>query len=471
MDYNQNLLYKGLINKDNFGGQEITLISPIIKDNCKCHLKTIFLYNKIDKEYNKNAEKNYELKNITIYDLNEIVYSSASSYFLKNSYSFRETLKYNNIFLLEDEYSPNILFSYLTVNKSIEILSHLNEYSIFRGGIYNKYLSRKDYAYELYFNLKQKFPKDFDYMPESYIISKQKSEIEIKFKNYTQKENDLWLCKPVSGSLGEGIYFLKNYQDFLNCTELITKYIHNPHLSQKRKYHIRLYDFISSFIPLKIYVYKEAQIKRASHEYKYNLNEVSDRESFITNSFANIRKEGYLDDISLNDLKEVIIKEGGNWTYIWEQIKDICIKLIISIYDIEYDHLSLITNNEAKSFAFFGLDLMIDDNYKVWLLEANDAPHMNSIDKVNDKNKIGFSTDVFNLLGIVPFDHSNGNPLENKACHFNNRLEKLINNAFCEFSRPQGNLERIFPVKETLSYYRQFFIKEYKENIELWKHL
>ena len=190
-----------------------------------------------------------------------------------------------------------------------------------------------------------------------------------------------------------------------------------------------------------------------------------------TISFANIRKEGYLDDISLNDLKEVIIKEGGNWTYIWEQIKDICIKLIISIYDIEYDHLSLITNNEAKSFAFFGLDLMIDDNYKVWLLEANDAPHMNSIDKVNEKNKIGFSTDVFNLLGIVPFDHSNGNPLENKACHFNNRLEKLINNAFCEFSRPQGNLERIFPVKETLSYYRQFFIKEYKENIELWKHL
>ena len=47
-DFNENLLYKGLLNKQNFTGQEITLVSPIIKSNCKCHLKTIFLYNRKD---------------------------------------------------------------------------------------------------------------------------------------------------------------------------------------------------------------------------------------------------------------------------------------------------------------------------------------------------------------------------------------------------------------------------------------
>ena len=47
----------------------------------------------------------------------------------------------------------------------------------------------------------------------------------------------------------------------------------------------------------------------------------------------------------------------------------------------------------------------------------------------------------------------------------------MINNAFCEFNRPRGNLELIFPIKDTLSYYKQFFIKDYEENSRLWNLL
>ena len=120
---------------------------------------------------------------------------------------------------------------------------------------------------------------------------------------------------------------------------------------------------------------------------------------------------------------------------------------------------------------YFGLDMLIDENFKVWFLEANDAAHMEGYDKVNLKNKIGISTDIFNILGIIPFDHSNNIPLEKNTCNFKDELEEKINNIFCEFNRPNGNLERIFPVKETLSYYQRFFVKKYKENEELWKLL
>lgn len=120
---------------------------------------------------------------------------------------------------------------------------------------------------------------------------------------------------------------------------------------------------------------------------------------------------------------------------------------------------------------YLGLDLMIDDNFKVWLLEANDTPHMELYDKVNKKNKIGLSTDIFNILGIIPFDHSSNLPLEKNICNFKKEIEEKLNNAFCEFNRPNGNLERIFPVKETLSYYKKFFVQNYKINDELWKLL
>ena len=470
-DFNENLLYKGLINKQNFSEQEIVLISPVNKPYCKCHLKTIFLYNKFNKEYNKYIENNFDLQKIKISDLNKVVYGSFTTYNRKHSESFRDTLEYNNIVLLNNEYSPNILFSLLNKNISLELLSHLNKYTIIRNSQILYLLGHKEYTYKLYSKFKEKFPFDFDYMVESYIMPKQKNIVEKKFKNYIQKENDLWLCKPSDGSFGEGIYFLKNYQDFLNCNQLISKYIHNPHLYKKRKYHLRLYNFISSLIPLKIYLYKEGQVMRASHEYKYKLNNISDKQSFLTNAHINFGKDGYIEDLSLKDLKEEITKQGGNWKLIWSQIKDICIKIIITIYDEEYNKLKIFTKNEAKSFMFFGLDMMIDENYKVWFLEANDAAHMVGYDKINEINKIGISTDILNILGIIPFDHSNNNPLENKTCNFKNQFEQILNNAFCEFYRPQGNLERIFPVKESLSYYKKFFEKKYKENIELWNYL
>ena len=470
-DFNENLLYKGLLNKQNFTGQEITLVSPIINSNCKCHLKTIFLYNRKDEEYNKYVENHYELKKMKIYDLNKIVYGSFTTYNNKHSESFRDTLKFNNILLLNNEYTPNILFSILNRDHSFELLSHLNEFSIFRGSQNLYKLGNKDSAYIYFAKFKKKFPKDFDYMVESYIMPNQKSIVELKFKNYIQKENDLWLCKKSNGSLGEGIYFLKNYQDFLKCNQVISKYIHNPHLYKRRKYHIRLYNFISSFIPLIIYIYKEGQVMSASHEYKYDLKNILDKQSFLTNAHINFGKEGYNEDISIKDLKDQIIKEGGNWDFIWEQIKDICIKIIITIYDEEYNKLNIFTKYNVKSFMFLGLDIMIDHNFKVWFLEANDAAHMEEYDKVNEKNKIGISTDIFNILGLIPFDHSNGIPLEEKKCIFQNKIDEKINNAFCEFNRPQGNLERIFPIKKSLSYYSQFFIKNYKENNELWKYL
>ena len=126
---------------------------------------------------------------------------------------------------------------------------------------------------------------------------------------------------------------------------------------------------------------------------------------------------------------------------------------------------------DSKSLFYLGMDFMIDENYKVWLLEGNKSPFMEEYDKVNRKNKIGLSTDIFNILGVIPYDHSNNIPLEKNNCHFKNKEEEMINNAFCEFNRPRGNLELIFPNKDTLTYYKKLFIKDYEENVRLWNLL
>ena len=470
-DYNVDLLYKELIDETKFKNQKLFLVSPIINKYCKCHLKTVYLFNKYDDDYNKYVNKNYKIEEIDITDLNKLVYSSFTDWNILHSESFREVLEFNNIEILNTEYSPNFLFSVIYNDISFELLSHQTQYTIFKNSQFFYKIGDKNVTYRFYNSFRTKFPKDFDFMPETYIMPIHKNLTEKIFKNYIQKENDLWLCKPCNGSLGEGIYFLKDYQDILNCTQMITKYIHNPHLYKNRKYHIRLYNFISSIKPLIIYIFKEGQVMTASHDYKKNLEDINDKYSFLTNAHINFGKDGYHEDIFLEQLKEQIIKDGGNWDEVWRQIKDICIKIIIMIYNDEYNQFNNLTYYNEKSFIFFGLDMMIDTNYKVWFLEANDTPHMEGYDKVNKKNKIGLSTDIINILGLIPFDHSNGIPIENNKCIFKNKIEEKNNNVFCQFNRPKGKFERIFPVKETISYYKKFFKREYEENKELWKLL
>ena len=469
-DYNENILYKNTLIKKNFSEQELILMSPKINNYCKCHLKTIFFYNEEDNNFNEGVEQNYDLEKLRITDLNKVVYGSFSSINPKHSITFKKVLKYNNIPIINSEYSPNILWSFLEGDNKYELLSHLNKYSIIRNSHFGYDLGNKKIAYEYYIDYKRKFPNDFDYMPETYLPN-QKDLIKNKFIDYAFIKDDLWLCKKIDGSLGDGISFIKDYNDFTKCNQLITRYIHNPHLINNYKYHIRIYNFISSFIPLKIYIYKEGQIMRASHEYKIDLNSTEDQQAFITNAHINYGKEGYKEDIPLEEFKLIIIKEGGNWTYIWEQMKDICIKTIITIYDKEYNMIKNIAKTDSKSLFYLGMDFMIDENYKVWLLEGNKSPFMEEYDKVNRKNKIGLSTDIFNILGVIPYDHSNNLPLENNNCHFKNKEEEMINDAFCEFNRPRGNLELIFPIKDTLSYYKKFFIKDYEENVRLWNLL
>ena len=42
---------------------------------------------------------------------------------------------------------------------------------------------------------------------------------------------------------------------------------------------------------------------------------------------------------------------------------------------------------------------------------------------------------------------------------------------FCEFERPTGGFERIFPLTNNIKYYRKFFEDPQEENLILWKKI
>lgn len=78
--------------------------------------------------------------------------------------------------------------------------------------------------------------------------------------------------KPNASSCGKGIKVL-GYGDEIpkNGGCLISKYIMNPLLIDGYKFDLRIYVLVTSYHPLKIYLFKEGLVRFATEKYTTNL--------------------------------------------------------------------------------------------------------------------------------------------------------------------------------------------------------
>jgi len=79
----------------------------------------------------------------------------------------------------------------------------------------------------------------------------------------------------------------------LNESLVISKYIDNPLLINGLKFDIRLYVLVTSFEPLKIYIYNEGLVRFASEAYN-NSSIKSNIYAHLTNYSINKKSENFL---------------------------------------------------------------------------------------------------------------------------------------------------------------------------------
>ena len=345
-----------------------------------------------------------------------------------------------------------------------------------------KIIAHKDLTYLNYFSMRKDFPKDFDYMPETFGYPEDKKIIEKRFKNYKIDENDLWLIKPKTGSLGDGIYMFENLEKTPDVY-LISKYISNPHLIHKLKYDFRIYVLVTGLSPLKLYLYREGMVRFATEEYTLDKSHLKELYRHLTNVAVNEKnKKDYKKAVnadtdegskwSLQVYENYCKKNGIDYNYIRKQMGDIAIKSLLSVLDQFYDKMIENGTKDRNHFKLFGFDYLVDDNLKVYLLEINDRPSLLMGDINDRKLKPQLVADVLNIVGIIPYSHDYNDDFETYDKYSSlNEVQDNVNSAICELGRPRGRFDLIFPLKENINYYKKFFRREYKENTLLWKYL
>ena len=402
--------------------------------------------------------------------------------------SVTKVLNYSGVIRsFSDLYSHNFLIKNPQPKKLAEMgyipsLQKLFSYNNF------EVIAYKDKTYYYYNLMHQQFPYDYTYMPETYSYPKERSLILKKFKNYKLAKDDLWLLKPKKSSLGRGIKIFHSLENTTN-DYIITKYISNPHLINNLKYDFRVYVLISGLSPLKMYLYTDGLVRFTSEEYSLDLNKIDELYRHLTNVAINTKnKETYKKAVnadteegskwSLQVYKSYCEHHGIDYKKIWDQMADISIKSILAVRDLFLKTIKQNGTKDKNHFKLFGYDFLVEEDLKVYLIEVNSRPSLLMGD-INDlKLKPQLIADTLNIVGITPYSHDykdnfksydyNGNDINEEDIDDN---EDGVNRALCEFGRPRGRFELIFPLKNKVDYYKKFFSEDRTADEMLWEKL
>jgi len=122
---------------------------------------------------------------------------------------------------------------------------------------------------------------------------------------------------------------------------IISEYIANPHLINGFKYDLRLYVLVSSYDPLRIYLYEEGLTRFATEPYTTSTKEVKKRYIHLTNYSVNKYAKKFVKNTnpeadgegskwSISALKKKYASLGIDVERLFGRIQDVIIKTCIS---------------------------------------------------------------------------------------------------------------------------------------------
>ena len=167
---------------------------------------------------------------------------------------------------------------------------------------------------------------------------------QVQSSGHRPLRHNIWIVKPSASSRGRGIYLASSLKE-VNRSEpcVVSRYIDNPLLLYGYKFDLRLYVVVTSFEPLRIYIYREGLVRFATEKYSnsdikteeckfshltnYSINKKND--NYVQNEDADEMDSGY--KWSLSAFCKHFEEHGIDTNLMWAKIYDVIIKSLICI--------------------------------------------------------------------------------------------------------------------------------------------
>ena len=269
-------------------------------------------------------------------------------------------------------------------------------------------LTKKDSLVRLIRKSRSVHGRIYNFMPQSFILPSEYCKF---VREYSKQQEDtdgsggekhVWIMKPADSSCGRKIFLMRELSELSYDEQyIIQRYIPKPHLIGGYKWDLRVYALVTQGHPLKVYVYEEGIVRFGTE--KYDCSNLDNLYAHLTNTTINKTSPTL-------DRDKDSVGTGCTWTFgrlkshfaaSKQDDRDVWSK-IVNIINLTVINLLSTVPKSTNCFELFGFDILVDQEFKPWLMEVNFSPAL-AVTSYEDEIKLSMVRD---LLDVV--FHKNG---------------------------------------------------------------
>lgn len=286
-------------------------------------------------------------------------------------------------------------------------------------------ISRKDNLARNLTRMQRVAPKAYNFCPRSWILPAELSSVK-KHYDMCRRRNKTptYIFKPPNMCQGKGILLVQNTSELPDdgSTVLVQEYLPKPFLIDGYKFDLRLYVLVTSYEPLRVFLYRDGLVRLATQKYKApspaNLDKLL---MHLTNYSLNKDSEDFDDNESTDQgtkrtidwFMKYLADEGHDTEALWAAMADVILKTLIvawphNVHTYRARRGSSKSSSESEEynssncFAILGFDLFLDKKLKPYIIEVNRAPSFAADAQLDRDIKTGVLRSAIKLLKLRP---------------------------------------------------------------------
>ncbi|XP_067302757.1 probable tubulin polyglutamylase TTLL9 isoform X1 [Pseudorasbora parva] len=299
-------------------------------------------------------------------------------------------------------------FDHSYMEEHVRICHFRNHYELTRKNLMVKNLKR--YRKNLERESGRLEAAKCDFFPRTFELP---SEYHIFVEEFKRSPGSTWIMKPVARSQGKGIFLFRKLKDIIDWRKdgtrseeqkdeaqvesyVAQRYIENPYLIAGRKFDLRVYVLVTSYIPLKAWLYRDG-FARFSNT-RFSLNSIDDQYVHLTNVAVQKTAPDYDPEKGckwqMQQLRRYLTAKHGFETVqtLFKEIDNIFIRSLLSVQK------TII--NDKHCFELYGYDILLDQDLKPWLIEVNASPSLTASSQEDYDLKYRLLEDTLHIVDM-----------------------------------------------------------------------
>ena len=279
------------------------------------------------------------------------------------------------------------------------------------------------------------YPHEFDFSPKTYNLPAQLEEFLEEFRTVDDAKKSrrkTFILKPDAGCQGRGISLVQDERQACKALDSLggggenvgrtrapvvaQRYLDRPLLIDGYKFDLRVYALVLCADPLRIFLFDDGLARFCTEKYEApKSSNLKTAYMHLTNYAVNKKNENFVfnedgdsdaagSKWTIHGLRQWMEDSDLDFNKMWAEVKDLIVKTVISAQPaLAYNYKQALppeTNDGYSCFEILGLDVMMDQDLKPWLIEVNHSPSFTTDTPLDLAVKEDLISDTIDLVGI-----------------------------------------------------------------------